>query len=454
MNPTRILIRGGSVVTVDDRLGTLRRGDVLIEGATIAAVAPRLEAEDATVIDASGMIVMPGFVDAHRHSWQAAIKHVAPDADLGTYFTSVLAALAPAYRPEDVYVGTLLGVLEALDAGVTTLFDWSHIQHTPEHTDAAVQALRDAGARAVFGYGFPNTGPEWFYESALPHPADARRVRARYFASDDQLVTMAMAVRGPELSTMDVTRHDWALARELGLKLSVHVGNGAFGVPYRAIAQLDAAGLLGPDTQYVHNVSLDDAAIARLAETGGTAVVTPAVELQMGFGLPATGRLMRHGLRPGLGIDVVTSTASDLFTQMRAAYQIERMLAARHADAQEPGARPLLTTSDVLRLATVDGARAAWLDHRIGTLAPGKQADVILLRTDGLHLTPLNDLVGAVVLGAYAGDVDTVLVAGQVVKRGGTLVGADLDRLRAQATASRDRVVAAARRQPLVEAAA
>ena len=454
MNATRILIRGGSVVTVDDRLGTLPRGDILIEGATIAAVAPRLEAEDAAVIDASNMIALPGFVDAHRHSWQAAIKQIAPDADLGTYFTAVLGSLAPAYQPEDVYVGTLLGVLEALDAGVTTLFDWSHIQHTPAHTDAAVQALRDAGGRAVFGYGFPNTGPEWFYESRLPHPTDARRVRASYFASDDQLVTMAMAVRGPELSTMDVTRHDWALARELGLKLSVHVGNGAFGVPYRAIGRLDAAGLLGPDTQYVHNVSLDDAAIARLADTGGTVVVTPAVELQMGFGLPATGRLMRHGLRPGLGVDVVTSTATDLFTQMRATYQIERVLAAQRADSQEPGAWPSLTTSDVLRLATVDGARAAWLDHRVGSLTPGKQADVVLLRTDRLHLTPLNDVVGAVVLGAFAGDVDTVLVGGQVVKRGGALLGVDVERLRAHATASRDRVVAAARRQPRLESAA
>ncbi len=296
-----------------------------------------------------------------------------------------------------------------------------------------MQALRDAGLRAVFGYGFPNTGFEWFYESQLPHPDDARRVRAEHFASDEGLVTMAMAVRGPELSTLEVTRHDWALARGLGLKMSVHVGNGAFGVPYRAIENLDAAGLLGPDTQYVHNVSLTDAAITRIKETGGTAVSTPAVELQMGFGMPSAGRFLRQGLRHGLGIDVITSTAGDLFTQMRATFQVERVLAS-----QSPEERPLLTARDVLGMATIDGARSLWLDHKVGTLTPGKQADLVLIRADRLNLTPLNDLVGAVVLGAYAGDVDSVFVAGKAVKRDGTLLGIDLAAVRARAVQSRD----------------
>ena len=433
MSPMRILVKGGCVLTVDPALGTLPTGDLLIEGDTIAAVAPEIPAADAEVLDATNMLVMPGMVDAHRHTWQGAIKHVAPDADLNAYFGQVLATFAPVYRPEDAYIGTLIGALEALDAGITTLFDWSHIQHTPAHTDAAVRGLQDAGLRAVFGYGFPNTGAEWFYESQRDHPADARRVRAQYFSSEDQLVTMALAVRGPELSTMAVTRHDWSLARELGLRLSVHVGNGPFGVPYRAIEQLAAAGLLGPDTQYVHNVSLTDAAIDLIRETGGTAVCTPAVELQMGFGMPATGRLRKRGLRPGLGIDVITSTAGDLFTQMRATHQIERLLAGLHPEERAP-----LAARDVLEMATVDGARSIWQDHRIGTLAPGKAADVVLLRTDRMHLTPLNDPVAAVVTSAHAGDVDTVLVAGRLRKRGGALVGVDLPHLRTRAYESRD----------------
>jgi cytosine/adenosine deaminase-related metal-dependent hydrolase len=428
-----MLLKGGCVITLDEALGTLPIADVLIEGENIAEIAPEIAAADAEVIDAANMLVMPGLVDAHRHTWEGAIKHVAPDADLNAYFGQVLAMFAPVYRPEDVYIGTLIGALEALDAGITTLFDWSHIQHTPEHTDAAVSALQDAGLRAVFGYGFPNTGFEWFYESQLDHPHDARRVRTHYFSSEDQLVTMAMAVRGPELSTIEVTKHDWGLARELGLRMSVHVGNGDFGVPYRAIEQLADADLLGPDTQYVHNVSLTDAAIDLIRETGGTAVSTPAVEMQMGFGMPAAGRFLKRGMRPGLGVDVITSTAGDLFTQIRATFQIERLLASLHPDE-----RPLLTAHDMLEMATVDSARSIWLDHRIGTLAPGKAADVVLLRTDRLHMTPLNDPISAVVTSAYAGDVDTVLVGGRVRKRGGPLIGADLTQVRAKAVESRD----------------
>ena len=285
--------------------------------------------------------------------------------------------------------------------------------------------------RAIFGYGVPHTGPQWSYESPLNHPEDARRVRTQYFSSDQQRVTMAMALRGPEFSTMDVTRHDWKLARDLGLPISVHVGSGPFGVPYRAMERLSQDHLLGPDTQYVHTTTLTDEAIQLLAESGGTAVVTPAVEMQMGFGLPATHRLMAHGIRPGLGVDIVTSTAGDLFTQMHTAFQVARLQAL-----QEGSSSP--TVEDIFALATIDGARASWLDQKIGTLTPGKQADIILLTTNTPNLTPLNDPVASVVLGAHAGNVDTVLVAGKTLKQGGRLLHIDLEQIRAQATASRD----------------
>jgi cytosine/adenosine deaminase-related metal-dependent hydrolase len=317
--------------------------------------------------------------------------------------------------------------------------DWSHIQNTPEHTDEAVRALREAGGRAVFAYGFPNTGPEWFYESARDHPSDARRVRSEHFSSDDGLVTMAMALRGPELSNMEVTERDWALARELGLRVTVHVGNGAFGVPYRAIEKLYEAGLMDPGTQYAHNTSLTDEALGLVRESEGTTVVTPAVEMQMGFGMPATGRLLRAGLRPGLGIDVVTSTGSDLFTQMRAALQAQRALAlAGNEDT------PVVTTRDVLGFATIEGARSVGLGAKTGSLTPGKEADVVVLRADALGLTPQNDSVGTVVLAAHPGLVDSVFVVGRALKRDGALVGVDVERVQRLAAESRDRLFAKA----------
>jgi 5-methylthioadenosine/S-adenosylhomocysteine deaminase len=427
----RLVIQNGMVITGDKELGTFPRADILVEGSLIRAVQPDMEVSESTVIDASGMMVMPGLVDAHRHTWEGTLKQLAANSDLGDYASRILAKIGPVYRPEDAYIGTLIGALEALDAGITTLFDWSHIQNTPEHTDAVLRGLQESGMRAIFGYGVPHTGPQWSYESPLNHPEDARRVRTQYFSSDQQRVTMAMALRGPEFSTMDVTRHDWKLARDLGLPISVHVGSGPFGVPYRAIERLSQDHLLGPDTQYVHTTTLTDEAIQLLAESGGTAVVTPAVEMQMGFGLPATHRLMAHGIRPGLGVDIVTSTAGDLFTQMRTAFQVARLQAL-----QEGSSSP--TVEDIFALATIDGARASWLDQKIGTLTPGKQADIILLTTNTPNLTPLNDPVASVVLGAHAGNVDTVLVAGKTLKQGGRLLHIDLEQIRAQATASRD----------------
>jgi 5-methylthioadenosine/S-adenosylhomocysteine deaminase len=228
-----------------------------------------------------------------------------------------------------------------------------------------------------------------------------------------------------------VTEHDWKLARDLGLPISVHIGSGPFGVPYRAMKRLSQEHLLGPDTQYVHTNTLTDEDIQLLAESGGTAVVTPAVEMQMGFGLPATHRLLAHDIRPGLGVDIVTSTAGDLFTQMHTTFQVARLQAL-----QEESRPP--TVEDIFGLATIDGARACWLDQKIGTLTPGKQADIILLTTTTSNLTPLNDPVASVVLGAHAGNVDTVLVAGKVLKQGGRFVRSDLEQIRAQATASRN----------------
>jgi len=438
MMTQRLVIQNGTVITGEKEPGSFPRADILVEGSLIRAVQPDIEASDCTVIDASGMIVMPGFVDAHRHTWEGTLKQLAANSDLGDYASHILAKFGPIFRSEDAYIGTLIGALEALDAGITTLFDWSHIQNTPEHTDAVIRGLQESGLRAVFGYGVPQTGPQWSYESQLNHPDDARRVRTQYFSSAQQLMTMAMALRGPEFSTMDVTRRDWKLARDLGLPISVHVGSGPFGVPYRAIEHLSQAHLLGPDTQYVHTTTLTDEAIQHIAESGGTAAVTPAVEMQMGFGFPATSRLIAHGIRPGLGVDIVTSTAGDIFTQMHSAFQAARLQVSQDGN----NSLPVPSAEDMFALATIDGARSAWLDQRTGTLTPGKEADIILLTTNTLNLSPINDPVASVVLGAYASNVDTVLVAGKVLKQGGRLLHVDLEQVRTQATTSRNYLMA------------
>jgi 5-methylthioadenosine/S-adenosylhomocysteine deaminase len=318
----RRLIKDGIVLTLD-------RG--------IAAVGPDLEApEGAEVIDASRRVVMPGFVDTHRHTWQAQLRTIACDWILGQYMTGLHSGLSGHFRPEDTYIGNLPGTVEALDPGITTLLDWSRNLATPEHADAAVEGLKESGASAVFAHG--GGAPQWdVLPNAVPHPEDARRVRAEHFPTEDGLVTMAMALRGPEIATKEVTVTDYELARDLGLRITVHVGNGEM------------------------------AKDPRLAWM-------PDIELQMGHGWPATGRLLKAGIRPTISIDVCSSEGGHMFGAMRSLIGTQRGF--DHAEAQDRG-EPLdhvpLTCREVVEFATIDGARACGLDDRIGTLTPGKQ---------------------------------------------------------------------------------
>ena len=438
--PKRVLLRGGHVLSMDPEIGDVHGGDVLLEGDRIAAVGPSLEAGDAEVIDASSCIVMPGFIDSHRHTWETVIRGIAPDVSLAGYFDVVLDQLAPAYRPEDVYAGNYLGSLEAIDAGVTTVLDWSHINNTPEHADEAIRGLRDARLRAVYCYGNPNTSlADWWYTSTLKAPEDIRRVREQYFSGDDGLLTLAMGTRGPGFCTEDVVRHDWQLAREVGAPISVHVGMGPYAGRFSMVKQLDDLGLLGPDTTYIHCNYLSDEEFRLIADTGGKVSIAPTVEMIMGHGTPPTARALAHGLRPSLSIDVVTTVPGDMFTQMRFLFAQDRLLAHEAAFAAGNEEEPkLLTSREVLEFATIEGARVCGLEQRTGSLTPGKQADVIIVRGDDTNTYPVIDPVSTIVLQADTRNVDTVFVAGEVLKRDGSLVGADLRGARDRAAESLD----------------
>ena len=441
----RTLLQNGCVITVDKSLGNFWRADVLIEGTKIAAIGPDLGVTDAEIIDASQMIVMPGLIDTHRHLWEGILRNISADGILANYFPDVLGVLAPVYRPEDAYAGNLIGALGAIDAGITTLLDWSHIQNTPEHSDATIKALQESGLRAVFAYGNPNTSlADWWFNSSLNHPEDVRRLRTQYFSSEDQLITLAVAPRGPEFTTMEVARHDWALAREVGARITVHVGVGENGFS-GGVRQMYEEGLLGPDTTYIHCCTLSDDELKAIIDTGGTFSLATAVEMQMRHGMPPIDRILRLGARPSLSVDVETNVPGDMFTQMRAALQCQRALVNQRAlyGGSFEGEN-LVTVQDVLEFTTIEGARATGLEHKTGSLTPGKEADIILLRADRLNMTPLNDPIAAVVIGADTGNVDSVFVAGRALKRNGQLLNVDLDHVRKLAVEARDYVVAKA----------
>ncbi|MFC9919895.1 amidohydrolase family protein [Agromyces binzhouensis] len=437
---TRTLLRGGTVITSARPGEVLTETDILIGAdGLIEAIGRDLSVEDAVVVDVSGRIVHPGFVDTHRHTWQSVVRHVASDWSLTEYLAGLHSGLSKYFRPEDTYTGNYLGALEALDSGITTLVDWSHNLATPAHADAAVQALMDTGMRAVFAHG--GGAKQWGAPLPSPndHPAaDAGRVRDQYFSSDDGLVTMALALRGPQFTTPEVNARDFRLAQDLDLRVTVHVGDGYWGKS-GPIRKLQADGLLSDRTTYVHCCTLGDDELRMIADSGGTASVAPDVEMQMGHGFPATGRLLQAGIRPTFSIDVCSSNGGDMFGTMRTAIGMQRALDnAPGVETGEVVERIGLSVAEVIRFATIDGAHAAGLDDRTGSIEVGKAADIVVLDDRSLALTPLNNPIGAVVYSAHPGLVRDVFVQGVRVKEDGVLVGVDLDALRASAAASRD----------------
>jgi cytosine/adenosine deaminase-related metal-dependent hydrolase len=444
---TKRLIRGGTVLSMDPDIGDLV-GDVLIEDDRIVAVRPDIGADsdvDAEVVDAEGCIVIPGFVDTHRHTWEAAIRGCAPDATLDDYFVEVLDTFAPVYRAEDVHASNVAGSLECLNAGITTLVDWSHINNTPEHPDAAVTALQETGIRAQYAYGSANLSlaDYWFDSKIAVPPDDVRRVRETYFSSDDGLLTMALATRGTGFCNDEVVTSEWGLARELGIPVTVHVAMGRLAGRFAMVKALERLGLLGPDTTYIHCCHFSDEEWQLVKDTGGRISVAPQVEVQMGHGWPPLLKARGLGLRPSLSIDVVTTVPGDMFTQMRSAFGTDR--GRVHEEKYEPNEqvpKDVLTARQVLEAATIDGAYVAGVEDRAGSLAPGKQADLVVIEARSLNMAPVIDPVAAVVLSADVSNVDTVLVAGEVKKRGGRLV-ADVDQARAGVEASRDYLIGA-----------
>jgi cytosine/adenosine deaminase-related metal-dependent hydrolase len=446
----RTLIKDAIVLTQDPELGELPRADILVEDDRIAAVGPNLQAADAKVIDAAGDIVIPGFIDTHRHTWETSIRTSAPDYTLGAYFGAILDKFAPNYRADDVLAANRWGAIECANAGITTLVDWSHIMNTPDHADAAVQGLQDAGIRSVFAFGFPNTsiqawwfGPDWGGSVERINGDEAHRIR-KVLSDDQGLVTMALATRGTNFCKEDVVRYEWELARELGINITVHVAMDRFGYTKMQLRRLRELGLLFPNTTYIHSSHLLDDEWQMVKDSGGNVSLAPQIELQMGHGWAPAQTAEDLGIPVGLSSDVATTASSDQFTQMHAIFASERgrkHAAAWDADQHDPNdTTGLINVRQVLRWATLDGAKVAGIADRTGSITPGKKADLVIIDTKAPNVSPVIDPVAAVVCAADISNVDTVMVDGKILKRDGKLV-AELSGPRRDVEASRDYLV-------------
>ncbi len=446
---TKKLIKGGWVVSMDPQIGILDRGDVLIDGDKIAKVAASIDGlgdePGVEIIDASNMIVMPGLVNAHLHTWQTGIRGIAGNWTMGEYLRGMHANLATAFTPRDIYLGNLAGALHQINGGVTTVFDWCHNNPTPDHTDSAIEGLKESGMRAVFGHGSPKPDPKEGQKhfSEVPHPAsEIDRLRNGTFADDGALVTLAMSILGPHYSIWEVTEEDLRLARNQDLVASMHMSGGFHRLVPDGIYRMHDEGLLGPKINVVHGNDLSDEELQILVDAGVKMTVTPEVEIQMGFGDPITGRVMALGGRPSIGVDVESNISGDMFTVLRMALQIQRMIDNRpFADAHKPIETLSVSPLQALEWATVNGAEMMGLEDRIGSLTPGKQADVTLIRADDFNIHPVNDPVNAIVFYATASNVDTVLVAGEAKKRNGQLIYPDADKVMEDLAASGHRIL-------------
>jgi 5-methylthioadenosine/S-adenosylhomocysteine deaminase len=430
------LLKGGMVLTMDPRLGDFVRADVLIDGERIAAVGSSINAgTDVELIEVFGKIVMPGFVDTHRHMWQGQIRNLMPDTALTDYLELIHRGYGRSYRPEDVYVGNLVSALSAIDAGITTVLDWSHIQNSPEHTDAAIEALSAARLRAVFAYGFPQLGGlAWWQSKAHGFPEDIRRLRKRYFSSADQLLTLALAATGG-FGDLAIAEREWAAARSVGAKVTLHAGE-----PGQLAALAETVGLEA-GTNYVHCSRYADDDWKMIADSGGSVSISPSTEMLMNIGAPKIQEAFDHGISPALGVDAETNVPTSMFAQLHMALAAQRALSSNPTAGSEAGRARFMTARRAIELATIEGARALGLDSITGSLTPGKQADVIILRKDRINVMPVNDPYGAIALGMDSSNVEAVFVAGVVLKYNGELLGFDLDRLAERAGRSRDYLV-------------
>lgn len=426
----RTLVRGGTVITMDAQ-GDLPRADVLVSGERIVEIAPRIAVDDALVVDATGCIVIPGLINAHMHTWQTALRGVAANWTLLQYFKNMHAGLATVFTPGDLHIATLVGALNQINCGTTTLVDWCHNNPTPAHNDAAVAALLQSGIRAAFFHGTPKPDPKPgetpFWEQ--PHPrAEVERLLKAH--AGEPLLSIHAAVLGPHYSTLDVALHDFRMAKELGLIASMHQGGGPARTP-DGWERLEEAGLLGEHINIVHGHALSDAQLARFCDLGMSFSAAAESEMSQGHGHPLTGRLRALGRAPSLGVDLESVMSGDMLSQARIALGIQRSLdnvAYREAHGSIPPTSTI-TTREALAWVTIEGARMLQQQDRIGSLVPGKQADLVLVRADTLNMQPVHDPVSAVVMQASLANIESVMVAGQWRKRGGRVLDADIGSL-------------------------
>jgi 5-methylthioadenosine/S-adenosylhomocysteine deaminase len=425
----RILLKGGVVLTMDRQAGNFANADVLIENGRIREVRPDIAASEVVTIDASNRIIIPGFTDTHSHSYQGILRNILSNGRVDPdYNRDIVGRITPAYTPQDAYVGMLATALGMIDMGTTCVVDVSQVNNTPEHSDALIKALQDAGIRAVFGYSAGAAG------AGMQHPQDISRLKRTYFSSKDQLLTLALGI-GPDPKMFQVARGN-------GVPVVAHLRNT---LPQRddgaRLKALSQAGLLRPGDEFIHLLHMPAEPLQLIKDSGCHVSLSTAIEMTMGHGIPAIQNVLDVGLQPSLSSDHAVTLSSDMFSMMRMTGVVQRYGVYERERTNSQNTAKLLTCREILEFGTINGARCANVDGKVGTLTPGKEADLLMLKADSIDVWPLNNAYGAVVNLMGPAHVEAVFIAGRVKKWRGNLVGVDTPRVLRSMQEARDGVL-------------
>ena len=426
---SNIFIKNATIYSMDANIGNLQNGNILIKDDLIVSIDHKTEKDFDKEIDATGMIALPGLINAHHHTWQTAIRGIGGNWKQREYFNVVHANIATHYKPEDIFIGNLIGSLNQINSGTTTIFDWSHGNATPEHTDSAIEALFASGIRAIFGHGTvkpdPKEGEPHF--STIPHPREEiERLRKGTLHGDSELVTLAMAILGPDYSTKEVTLKDFQLAKEFNLLSSAHI----WGMPNRIVkegyALLLQEGLLNKKHNIVHGNYLKDDEIKLIVDSGASVTSTPVAELQTHGVEPIVTKVSNFGGKPSVGSDLEIYSGSGMLDILRTSLRSQRIFSnIKFYDGGMKGEKKTTTTKEALEWATINNAIALGIDNKIGSLTPGKKADLILVDSESLNMVATHNPEQATVLHANESDIRFVLIDGKIVKKNGKLFLSD-----------------------------
>jgi cytosine/adenosine deaminase-related metal-dependent hydrolase len=445
--PTSLLIKNATVISIDPHIGIKTNCDILIRNGSIEDVSQGIdEPEGAEIFDAKDCIVSPGFLDTHHHMWQQLLRGMCTDWSLANYVDKIRNLYGSFYTADDVYVANKFAALDLINNGITSVVDHCHILNSPAHTDAAIKGLRDAGIRGTWCYGFyenptckdlsgfdhENATPTGFDHEA--RKADAKRAREQHFASNDpaqQLLTFGGAPSEAEAMTQAALKQEIDFFRSVGARtITMHVAIGNYDQRQEVVQGLGDAKYLREDLLFSHGAAFTDSELRLIQETGAGISVTPETELQMGMGHPVAFRAAEAGCNVGLGVDITSNQSNDMLALMRLMLQAER--SKRHLEllGKEPPVDIKPKSEDALYMATMGGAKVMGLDHLIGSVSPGKRADLVITRCDDMNVVPVTNPVGALMYNAHIGNIDAVLINGGFVKRGGQVLNASWPTLR------------------------